>query len=109
MKEYTFSPMDQPKRHPYLVMGDVKGERYLFHSKKNVFLTLNATAFDILDLCDGKNSILDILSTIAGRYDKNPDDIARDIVEYLVTLKEAEILTSFNNEGDLDKTPGNLF
>jgi len=83
---------DIATRHPYLVIKEVAGKTYLFHSKKTVFFTLNSTARMILDLCDGKHRTADIIREVAEKHDRGPADVLDDVLEYLATLRELEII-----------------
>jgi len=79
-------------RHPYLIQSQLKGENYLFHSKKTVFFTLNSTACFILSLCDGNHSVEDILESVSSECSVPVPDIFTHVVEYLGLLLELEIV-----------------
>jgi hypothetical protein len=91
-KEVTLKLTDLPERDPYLVLSDLDGQHYLFHSKKTVFLTLNDTAYEILKLCNGNNSIMDILRAVASKYGVPAQEILQDVVEYLALLSETAVI-----------------
>jgi pyrroloquinoline quinone biosynthesis protein D len=56
-------------------------------------LELNATAAEVLRLCDGTHSIDDIAGLLAGRFaDASPDDVARDVAELLSALIQRRLV-----------------
>ena len=103
MPEIAIKLSHLPTRHQYLVMKQVDGREYLFHSKKTAFFSLNTTARTILDLCDGKHRTADIILEVARVYGADAAEVARDVAEYLATLNELEIV-AFREGGETQET-----
>lgn len=93
MEQLNLTLSDTPKRHPYLVFSDRNGQHYVFHAKKSVFFTLNPVAKDILDLCDGSNEVGHILRGLVERYDVPVKALTEDVMEYLVLLREMDVIS----------------
>jgi|GEM_PF-1413105 hypothetical protein len=92
MEKVVLSLDDRPVRHPYLILQESAGKRHLFHSKKNIFFELNATAYDILILCDSHYSTMDILQHLAKKYQVPAQKILEDVAEYLALLIQLEAI-----------------
>lgn len=52
-------------------------------------LLLNGTAAEILELCDGERTVADIAATLGAKYQA---DVAADVIEYLSTLAQRELV-----------------
>jgi len=91
-EKFVLSLDDRPVRHPYLILQESAGKRHLFHSRKNVFFALNATAYDILNLCDSQYSTLEILQYLAKKYQVPAPEIVEDVAEYLALLIQLEAI-----------------
>jgi hypothetical protein len=92
MEQIVLDLQDRPVRHPYLILREAEGKRHLFHSRKNVFFELNATAYDILSFCDGSASTLDVLQRLARKYDVPAQEIVADVAAYLAVLLQLEAI-----------------
>jgi pyrroloquinoline quinone biosynthesis protein D len=60
-------------------------------------LMLNPTGAAIVEQCDGKHSVQEIVATLAERYGAPPDQISPDVLEYLERLR-AKRLIDLNSE-----------
>jgi len=52
-------------------------------------LLLNATAAEILELCDGTRTVADIAAVLGAKYQA---DVRTDVIEYLSTLAQRELV-----------------
>lgn len=50
-------------------------------------------SLDILRLCDGRNTVLQIVSELAGQYDAAREDIAPDVEEFLQEWSDRFLVT----------------
>ena len=55
----------------------------LFDARSGKLFELSKTAACIWELCDGKNTEDDIVSILAREFNKNEDDIQRDISDFI--------------------------
>lgn len=55
-------------------------------------LLLNPTSGEILELCDGRRNVEDVLAALAERYESDPAEIQADVLEYLGELRERGLL-----------------
>ena len=66
---------------------DRKAQRYmLLYPEKG--LVLNATAADIVRLCDGERSVGTIADQLAAKYGQDAPSIERQVIELLVALAD---------------------
>jgi hypothetical protein len=62
--------------------------RILVHADSNIdMLKLNAVAADIWQLCDGQNSVDDIVREVTNHFDVEPDACRQDILLTLMAFK----------------------
>lgn len=55
-------------------------------------MMLNETAAAILQLCNGEHTLADILRELASRYEANPEQLQRDVYEYLCSLRDHNLV-----------------
>jgi hypothetical protein len=60
--------------------------------KERRFFYVNETAARIYELCNGKNTIDDIVNIISKKFNINPDIIKVDTAEYIKQLLSIEII-----------------
>jgi pyrroloquinoline quinone biosynthesis protein D len=90
-----------PEAYPSLLskarmqVDRITGERTLLYPEG--VLILNATSAEIVDLCDGKHTVQDVVSILAERYGAPHDQIEGDILEYLQRLN-SKCLLGLNGE-----------
>ena len=71
---------------------DPKRERHVLLAPESV-IVLNATGADILDLCDGRRTVADVVAELARRYDRVVDDevqgfLTRLVARHLLVIRE---------------------
>ncbi|HEX5436176.1 MAG TPA: pyrroloquinoline quinone biosynthesis peptide chaperone PqqD [Gemmatimonadaceae bacterium] len=65
----------------------VRRRRVLLYPEGTIML--NATAAEILDLCDGERTVADIAATLSARYHT---DVSQDVTECLSRLADQEVI-----------------
>jgi pyrroloquinoline quinone biosynthesis protein D len=80
---------------PRLVRGvrltfDRARERHVLLSPETV-VVLNATGSDVLELCDGKRSVAEIVTELGARYSRVVDEDVRRFLDRLVARRCVEV------------------
>ncbi len=57
-------------------------------------LVLNATGADIAQLCTGEHTVGGIVEQLAGKYAREPAEVAREVHAFLTRLAERGLLRS---------------
>ena len=55
-------------------------------------LVLNATGADIVQLCTGEHTVETIVDQLAGKYAREPAEVAREVHAFLTRLAERGLL-----------------
>jgi pyrroloquinoline quinone biosynthesis protein D len=72
---------------------DRRAEKYmLLYPERG--LVLNATGADIVQLCTGEHTVGGIVTQLAGKYAREPEDVAREVQTFLTRLAERGLITS---------------
>ena len=58
---------------------------------EDAFLVLNGSGADILELCDGRHTVTEIVAELGARYQTVPDDEVRRFLTRLVTRRCVEL------------------
>ncbi|HVR33105.1 MAG TPA: PqqD family protein [Acidimicrobiia bacterium] len=77
----------------HVIETEVKDDISLFDARRNQVLVLNATASDIWRLCDGEQTVDEIVELLASAYGVPADDIRDEVTATLERLIEEEFLT----------------
>jgi radical SAM protein with 4Fe4S-binding SPASM domain len=99
--EYTAYTEKKPKLPPNLAHQHKGDLHLLIHPEKPYWLVVNDTAWEIVKLCDGKNDVKDISSSLATKYRKDPSITIKDTHTYLSQLSKAKF---FSSEGIVNKS-----
>ena len=84
---------------PEVSLRRQKGRGFLIG--RGVVFLLNSSAVTILELCDGKKSIRDILTNLRGYFiSKQSDDIQSQVVTFIKGLAETHVILIKEGEGD---------
>lgn len=75
-----------PRRCDAVLSCDVGNELLLYDGRSNTAVSLNLTAAAIWDLCDGSNSVADIIGEIADAIGEQPSIRAAEIERVLHEL-----------------------
>lgn len=76
-----------PKKCDGFLVEEMDGEVVLLHPGKNIIIHSNATAALIWQMCDGLNTIDDIVNILSGAYPDAKDEIAKDVPETIQKLR----------------------
>ncbi len=78
-----------PARHVRLTFDRVRGQHVLLGPES--VLVLNGTSAAILDSCDGRRTVSEIVEGLRGRYARVADDEVRDFLDRLVAKRCVEL------------------
>jgi pyrroloquinoline quinone biosynthesis protein D len=76
-------------RHVRLTFSRTRQQHILLHPETVV--VLNASGADILELCDGRHTVTEIMAELGARYQTVPDDEVRRFLTRLVTRRCVEL------------------
>jgi pyrroloquinoline quinone biosynthesis protein D len=85
------SGSDRPRlaRHVRLTFSRTRQRHILLHPETVV--VLNGSAADILELCDGRRTVAEIVAELGARYQSVPDDEVRQFLTRLVARRCVEL------------------
>lgn len=72
-----------PRRKEQVIAQKASNDFLLFNMDDGNYYSLNEVGCRIWELCDGRNSIEQIVDTLAKEYDQAKDVLAGDVVEFL--------------------------
>jgi hypothetical protein len=81
------SPIPAPKQCSGFLVEQMDGEIVLFHPLKSIIIHSNETAALIWQMCDGNNTVQDIVNILSGAYPDAKDQIARDVPNTIQKLR----------------------
>jgi hypothetical protein len=70
---------DRPHRQPDYRLEEIDGELLLFHPGKAQILYCNETASLVWQLCDGKQTVAEIIALLAEAFPEAADSIPDDV------------------------------
>ncbi len=82
-----FSPTYIPKQCNGFIIEKMDGELVLFHPGRNIIIHTNETAALIWQMCDGINSVDQIVDVLSGAYPDAKAEIARDVPDTIQKLR----------------------
>jgi coenzyme PQQ biosynthesis protein PqqD len=88
--------MIRPEHRPSLApkarlrVDGLTGETFLLYPERG--LRLNATASEILRLCDSRNTVDDIVAALASQNAGNRMRVAAEVADFLESLRERGLL-----------------
>ena len=65
----------------HIIETEVKGDISLFDAQRNQVVVLNATASDVWRLCDGDQTLDEIVDLIASAYTVEPEVVRDDVTD----------------------------
>lgn len=85
------SSSDRPRlaRHARLSFSPARQQHVLLHPETVV--VLHGSGADILELCDGRRTVAEIVTELAARYRTVPDDEVRQFLTRLVARRYVEL------------------
>lgn len=88
--ELPFSVVGPPA--PHVVESEVGGNISLYDSATEEVLVLNETASDVWRLCDGSQTLDEVVKLLARSYRVEPSDIHAEVVETVQGFRERGLL-----------------
>ena len=64
---------------PHLIETEIKGDISLYDAQREKVLVLNGTASDVWRLCDGEQTLDEIVALLAGGYGIEGEEIRADV------------------------------
>ncbi|QRP50288.1 pyrroloquinoline quinone biosynthesis peptide chaperone PqqD [Amycolatopsis sp. FDAARGOS 1241] len=85
------STTDRPRlaRHVRLTFSEARQQRVLLHPETVV--VLNGSGADILELCDGRRTVAEIVAELGARYRSVPEEEVRRFLTRLVARRCVEL------------------
>lgn len=85
------SGSDRPRlaRHVRLSFCRTRQRKVLLHPETVV--VLNGSGADVLELCDGRHTVAEIVTELGARYQTVPDDEVRQFLTRLVARRWVEV------------------
>lgn len=81
-----------PKPHPQTAGRVIDGEAVLILSEISEINVLNEVGSRVFELSDGTITIREIVQLMSEEYDAHPEQIERDIVEFVQKLVKHQVL-----------------
>ena len=76
-----------PKQCDGFLMEEMDGELVLFHPAKNIIIHANETAALVWQMCDGLNTVDQIVSILGDAYPEARPQIEKDVPETIQKLR----------------------
>ena len=76
----------------HIIETEVQGDISLYDAKREQVVVLNATASDLWRLCDGEQTLEEIVDLLASAYQTEPTVIRPDVEKTVADLVEAGFL-----------------
>ena len=74
------------------LLEDMDGELLLYNPNNATTLHLNGPSVVVLELCDGKNSVQQIIDTISDAYPEQRNQIPADVISVIDDLSSRNVL-----------------
>jgi hypothetical protein len=81
------APNLNPKKCVGFLVERMDGETVLLHPARNIIIHANETAALIWQMCDGNNSIDDIVNILGGAYPDARAQIAKEVPDTIKKLR----------------------
>lgn len=88
------APTSTPKQCAGFLIEQMDGELVLFHPARNIIIHSNETAALIWQLCDGNNTVDQIVGILSGAYPDARAQIAKEVPETIQKLRAQGALDS---------------
>jgi hypothetical protein len=76
-----------PKQCVGFLIEQMDGELVLFHPVRNIIIHTNETAALIWQMCDGQNTVDQIVEVLSGAYPDSRVQIAKEVPETIQKLR----------------------
>ena len=74
------------------LIEDMDGESLLYHPGTTTTLHLNQPSLLVWNLCDGKNSVAEVINILQQAFPDQNEQIAEDVVAVIAELSEKKVL-----------------
>jgi hypothetical protein len=81
------APNSSPKQCAGFLIEQMDGELVLFHPARNIIIHTNDTAALIWQMCDGQNTVDQIVEVLSGAYPDSRAQIAKEVPETIQKLR----------------------
>ncbi|MCC2667747.1 MAG: hypothetical protein K0Q72_218 [Armatimonadetes bacterium] len=88
------SPECRPKRGVGVLVQEVSGATVLLKPDNGQYYSLEEVSGLVWSLCDGENSVCDIVARVCSEYDATPEEAAADVQELLKELADERLVTT---------------
>ncbi|UCF06325.1 MAG: PqqD family peptide modification chaperone [bacterium] len=90
---------------PGLVHTERDSIHLLLHPERPRWVAANRMGWEILGLCDGSSTIRSIASRVAKRYDADPGQVEGDVIAFIRSLADAQLILTGADGGMEGKPP----
>lgn len=90
MRNITQDSKPEPKSN--IIAREIEDEMILYNPEEDQVHLLNTTAAAVYDLCDGSNTVKDIIGILRANMPFLAIDIEKDVLQLLSSLSEKGIL-----------------
>jgi hypothetical protein len=80
------------KQSKDVVFRQEREEAILFNPDNSDVIVINSTGCFIWDLCNGKNSLKDIVAQMVKHFNTTPEKAAEDLSAFLIDLEKREFI-----------------
>lgn len=88
------------RRRPDVRYRVIDGQAVVIVQESAEALVLNEVGTRILDLIDGERSVATVLERIEREFEVETDQLAHDVMGYLESLLEAQVVEAIGDAGD---------
>ena len=85
--------IQKPGMYPWIDVKELgEGEAIIYNYGRGEVHRINATALDVLKMCDGRHTVEEIAMRLVEIYDVDPDLAKEDVRELIDKFAELEIV-----------------
>jgi Coenzyme PQQ synthesis protein D (PqqD) len=92
-----------PKRKDQVIAQKAASDFLLFNMDNGSYYSLNEVGSRIWELCDGKNSVAQVVATVAAEYDSPGNEVQNDILELLEELRSGKLIVETVTAGPVTR------
>lgn len=84
----------RPARREGILAENVSGTQLLLNLSNGQYFALNDVGSRVWELCDGRQSVSDIITTVGEEYDAPHEVIEADVLELLGSLADEKLVVA---------------
>ncbi len=88
----VMQPENRPRQQEQILSQEAAGTVVLFNLDDGQYFALNEVGGRLWELCNGSNSVAQIVSTISEEFDAPPETVIADVMELLDDLAKAKLV-----------------